>query len=176
MDKFQSFIGRIGKLLIAFHLKRSQVEQTGSILLSVFFSHRSHDKRQIFNAFHQCHPLFTISYRINAPVLCFLSLTTGLFFFSRQLFITFTNKGRESCITIHGFQFPILFRLKIFNIQLPVDDQCECRGLYSSDRKHLPILPIFYSIEPRGIHPQQPVTNSPGHPRLIKWLKILLIF
>ena len=45
LDQFQCLIGRVSKLLIALHLKGSQVEQTRGVFLAVFFTDAGHYER-----------------------------------------------------------------------------------------------------------------------------------
>ena len=175
LNQLQRFIGRIGKLLITLYLKGSQVEQTRSIFLSILLADIGDNERKVFYTFHQRFSLLPVGDRVDAGIV-YLLLSATLFFFRSYFFIAFTDQSRKGGITIIRFQFPVLFRLEVGDLQLAVDNQCQRRSLHTTDGKHLFVLTVFDGIKTGGIHPQQPVPHCTGKSRFIQWLKIRLVF
>ena len=175
LNQFQRFVGRVSKLLITLYLKGSQVEQTRSVLLSIFLTDAGDNKRKILDTFYQGFSLLPIGNRINAGIV-YLLLSTVLFFFGSYFFIAFPDESRKSRIPIIRFQFPVLFRLEVSNFQLTIDNQCQCRGLYTTDGKYLFILTVFNCVKTGRIHPQQPVPHCTGKSGFVQRLEIRLVF
>ena len=174
LNQLQRFISGIGKLLITLYLKGSQVEQTRSIFLSILLADIGDNERKVFYAFHQRFSLLPVGDRVDAGIV-YLLLSATLFFFRSNFFIAFTDQSRKGGITIICFQFPVLFRLEVGDLQLAVDNQCQRRSLHTADGKHLFVLTVFDSIKTGSIHSQQPVPHCTGKSRFIQWLKVGLI-
>ena len=66
---------------------------------------------------------------------------------------TFSALIRKSGIPIVGFQFPVLLGFEISYFQLTVDNQCQSRCLYTTDREYLFILTVFNGVKTGGVHP-----------------------
>ena len=92
--------------------------------------------------------------------------------FQYQFLLTFPEDGGESGISIDGLQLPVLLGNKILYFQLTVYNQCQRRCLHTTDRKHLPVLPVFYGIKTGGIHPQQPVADGTRQACFVQRLEI----
>ena len=151
LNQFQRFISRISEFLITFYLKRSQVEQTWGELSPIFLANTSDYKRKILYAFYQCLAFFPVSDRVDTRIIYFL-FSTVLFFFRSNFFITFADKCGKSGIPIVGFQFPVLLGFEISYFQLTVDNQCQSRCLYTTDREYLFILTVFNGVKTGGVH------------------------
>ena len=74
--------------------------------------------------------------------------------------LEFSLRDREGRVPIYGLQFPIGLGDKVLDFELPIDNQCQCRSLHSSDREYLAVLPIFERVEAGCVHSQQPVADS----------------
>ena len=184
LDKLQGHVGRIAELLVAFHLQGSQVEQAGRCFRSFLGGDVRDGERSILNALQQFLTGFPVGNGRNSPVGIlfgsrFLAGSRVLFFlccFFSQFFITLADDGGKERIAVKGFQFPVLFRNKILDFFLAVDDEGQCRSLYASDGKHLLVLSVFQGIQAGCIHAQGPVADGPAQSGLIQRLEFLLVF
>ena len=70
-------------------------------------------------------------------VSCRLSLLFFLFSFFSQFLIALSYDGREHCIAVDRFQFPVLLGYEVFDFLLSFYNQGQSRSLYSSDGKYL---------------------------------------
>ncbi len=179
LDNFQRFISGIGKFLVTFHLQRSQVKQAERCLPPLLLGDTCHCKRRILNLRQQSKPTLVVGNGVDTSILFFffrfLAGSYGLFLllgFQYQLLLAFPDNGRESSISIDGFQLPVLLGNKMLYFQLTVYNQCQCRRLHTADRKYLSVLPILHGVEAGGIHPQQPVANGTRESGFVQRLEI----
>ena len=112
-------------------------------------------------------------------IVCLAASVAVRTFFLRSrsgfLFVLFQHSGKD-CITVVGGQYPIRFRLEVFDFQLAVDDESQRGGLDPSDAQHLASLCVFQRVEPRGVHAQSPVTDGAAQSGFVERLVFALVF
>ena len=150
LDEIQRHLGRIRELLVAIHLKRGEVVELWRRFGTFLLLHTRHRERLAGN------------------------LLEG--FLTLLLTVEPSLRGGEGGIAINRCQHPIRFGLERVDFLLSVHDERQRGRLNTTDGEHLTVLPVLQSIEPSGIHAQNPVADGTREASQIEWLVFVLVF
>ena len=134
LNEVQRHLGRVAELAVAVYLQRGQVVELGRLLLAFLLFHLGDGK--------------------------WLALDGAEGFLAFLLRGELALSSRKCGVAIDGSQHPVGLGLEIVYLFLTVDDECQGRGLHTTDGQHLAVLPVLQRIETRAVHAQQPVADG----------------
>ena len=166
LDELQGLFGRIAKFAVAIHLQGSQIIESRRGFGSFLLLNVCNCKRLPLNGLEHSPTLFFCQ-KLHLLVDGSLALEGLALFGSRfhfgsifcfRLFIV--GDGGEFGVAIEGGEHPTLLGHETLYLLLATHDECQCRGLHTSDGEHLFLLSIFERIEACGIYAECPVTDG----------------
>ena len=155
LDELQRVVGRVGKLLVALHLQRGEVEQPWRRLPALAPGDGGHGERLLPDLSEQLQAAGVVGDGVDALLLVGLAHQCG--------------KGGAA---VHRAQLPVLAGREVLYLQLAVHYQCQGGRLHPPDGEYLPALPVLHGVEARGVQPQQPVADGAGQAGLVEGLEV----
>ena len=127
-------------------LQRGQIIELGRVGILFFLGHRLHHQGMRPGRLHHRLPLRRL-----------LEFALGML---------------ERRPTAHGVHFPEILRLEILDLQIPIDNHGQNRGLHPPDAEQQIALPVFQSKKTGGIEADDPIRLAPTFGRMVEPVKL----